>query len=259
MAHVRKHQWASFGMGFKYIRQSSLLNSSSRHKCVNCCVHHFSPHLVTNAPILTFLDKRRPCSTSRLFPHNGTHGDLMIATTSCPSCGHQNELMACQCGGMSFRYGRLVNGSTGMICDRCNMGFAARPCERCGKTFSASQFLSPGQRIASSIGDGIRAYNGGPCFIATELYGADSLQVTILRRFRDQVLLPHRVGVNLVAAYYRSSPEIISAMRRSVLLRQTVRVAVALAVWSARRISPLPITQYHQGLIVEQHEQLSSH
>jgi hypothetical protein len=49
--------------------------------------------------------------------------------------------------------------------------------------------------------------DGGYCFIATAAFGSyDHPQVRILRDFRDQVLLPSRLGQAVVEEYYRLSP-----------------------------------------------------
>jgi hypothetical protein len=162
----------------------------------------------------------------------------MIAKASCPRCSHENELPACQnCGGIDFRRGPLNDGSTGMICNACNMGFSHTPCQSgCGAMVSASAFGTPVSRLAQRMQEGMHAYQGGgtpqssKCFIATELYGCDSAQVAILRRFRDQSLLKSQLGARLVIAYYRIAPTIIPVMRKSALVRFSLRAFVALAV-----------------------------
>jgi hypothetical protein len=161
----------------------------------------------------------------------------VIATATCPRCGHENELPACRnCGGTDFRRGPLNDGSTGMICKACDMGFSHTPCQSgCGTMISASAFGTPSSRLAGHIQEGMNAHQGGKCFIATELYGRDSTQVAILRRFRDQSLLKSWFGARLVAAYYRIAPVVIPVMRRSTLVRLLLRAFVALSVNVAQR------------------------
>jgi len=161
----------------------------------------------------------------------------MIAKASCPRCGHENELPACQnCGGLDFRRGPLSGGSIGMICTACNLGFSHTPCQSgCGTMVSASGFGTPVSRLARRMQEGMDAYQGGTtqsskCFIATELYGCDSAQVAILRRFRDQSLLKSHLGARFVSAYYRTAPAIIPIMRRSMLVRFLLRALVAFSV-----------------------------
>src|SRR6266700_5473598 len=124
-----------------------------------------------------------------------------------------------------------------MICNACNMGFSHTPCQSgCGTMVSASAFGTPVSRLALRMKEGMDAYQGigtpqsSKCFIATELYGCNSAEVAILRRFRDQSLLKSQLGARLVIAYYRIAPAIIPVMRRSVLLRFLLRSFVALAV-----------------------------
>jgi len=51
----------------------------------------------------------------------------------------------------------------------------------------------------------------GDCFIATELYGVESVQVAVLHRLRDQGLLRSRLGAKLVDGYYLWVPKTSSA------------------------------------------------
>ena len=55
------------------------------------------------------------------------------------------------------------------------------------------------------------------CFITTAVcrqrgLGDDCYELTMFRRFRDQVLLPTEEGRALVDAYYRAAPAIVTAM-----------------------------------------------
>ena len=65
----------------------------------------------------------------------------------------------------------------------------------------------------------------GMCFIATAAYG-DPLEteVIILSRFRDEVLLPSKVGALLVRVYYCVSPPVAQVISRSSHLRKLVRI-----------------------------------
>jgi uncharacterized protein YjbI with pentapeptide repeats len=96
--------------------------------------------------------------------------------------------------------------------------------------------LSPEQRAQVSV-DGQPATAAKPtatkppalaaksgCFIATACCGSyDAPEVRILRRFRDESLLPSRAGRLLVAAYYRVSPPIARILERHERLRALVR------------------------------------
>jgi len=66
--------------------------------------------------------------------------------------------------------------------------------------------------------------NDGSCFIATAVYGSyDDVNVKILRRFRDQHLLPHTWGAALVDIYYHYSPSIADLIREHKSLRTAAR------------------------------------
>jgi hypothetical protein len=82
---------------------------------------------------------------------------------------------------------------------------------------------------------GMQAYQGGKCFIATELYGSDACEVALLRRFRDQVLLRTHLGTAFVTAYYRVAPKIVPLVRRSNMVRFVLRTLVTCSVFLVRR------------------------
>jgi len=63
-----------------------------------------------------------------------------------------------------------------------------------------------------------------PCFIATAAYGSpQEEEIDRLRKFRDDVLLPNRVGEVLVLIYYRTSPPIANWIARSEQRRRIIR------------------------------------
>jgi hypothetical protein len=65
---------------------------------------------------------------------------------------------------------------------------------------------------------------GGGCFIATAVYGGDSWQVTLLRKFRDECLLTNIIGRMFVKLYYATSPPIANFLRRRTTLCKIVRM-----------------------------------
>jgi nitrous oxidase accessory protein NosD len=78
----------------------------------------------------------------------------------------------------------------------------------------------------------------GVCFIATAAYGTDTAQeIDILREFRDEVLLPNRLGASVVSLYYQVSPPIADFISEHAVLMTVVRVGfvdpiVAILDWS---------------------------
>jgi hypothetical protein len=65
----------------------------------------------------------------------------------------------------------------------------------------------------------------GACFIATAAYGTyTAKEFDILREFRDEVLLPNRLGALFVSLYYRTSPPIARLISEHEVLTTVVRV-----------------------------------
>lgn len=75
---------------------------------------------------------------------------------------------------------------------------------------------------------------GSGCFIATAAYGSElHPKVALLRRFRDEYLLPTRLGRALVHAYYRISPPLARLIAAHEPLRAAVRAGLTPIVWAA--------------------------
>ncbi len=77
---------------------------------------------------------------------------------------------------------------------------------------------------------------GSKCFVATAAFGSvDAEEVTLLRTFRDRVLLKSRLGRVFVSTYYVVSPPIANFIRTRPRLRSATRqflrpIALRLAV-----------------------------
>jgi hypothetical protein len=70
-----------------------------------------------------------------------------------------------------------------------------------------------------------------PCFIATAACGADTIEVSVLRNFRDQCLLANSLGRALVALYERLSPPMAAIVARSPLLRAITRKLIVIPAY----------------------------
>jgi hypothetical protein len=73
----------------------------------------------------------------------------------------------------------------------------------------------------------------GMCFVATAAYGSHlSPEVLALSTFRDEVLLPSKLGNGFVGFYYLASPPLASLIAKSALLRVAVRrLFIAPVLW----------------------------
>jgi hypothetical protein len=70
----------------------------------------------------------------------------------------------------------------------------------------------------------------GPCFVATVAFGEGAPQLRVLRRFRDERLLPFAPGRRLVRWYYRHGPRLARAVQASPWLRAATRRALGQVV-----------------------------
>jgi hypothetical protein len=76
---------------------------------------------------------------------------------------------------------------------------------------------------------------GGGCFIATAAYGTElSREVTILRTFRDRVLLTNKMGQAFVDGYYRVSPPIAVIVAEHEWLKRAVRWGLTPFVYAVK-------------------------
>lgn len=76
-------------------------------------------------------------------------------------------------------------------------------------------------------GEGVGGGGGGGCFIATAAYGTSMHpDVAELRRFRDEVLVPHAAGRWLVNVYYRVSPPVARYIASRPALRAAARAGL---------------------------------
>jgi hypothetical protein len=77
---------------------------------------------------------------------------------------------------------------------------------------------------ARQMKDEIESQPKGGCFVATAAYGSSlATEVVLLSRFRDEVLLPSKLGALFVAFYYRISPPLAWLIARAEFLRPVTR------------------------------------
>ena len=74
-----------------------------------------------------------------------------------------------------------------------------------------------------SSGQTLWRRRSGPCWIATQAYGEGAPELTVLRTFRDEVLLPTRMGRIAVACYDRCSPWMVRWLEHRPRTRAWVR------------------------------------
>jgi len=69
--------------------------------------------------------------------------------------------------------------------------------------------------------------HGGPCFLATAVYGSDGAELIAFRRFRDRSLFPSRPGRWLVRGYYAVGPELARQVVARPWLGRLTRTALS--------------------------------
>jgi len=76
---------------------------------------------------------------------------------------------------------------------------------------------------------------GGGCFIATAAYGSYlDPHVSVLRHFRDEVLIQSAAGREFVKFYYRHSPPIAAFIAKHGALRMAVRLALTPLIFAVK-------------------------
>jgi len=64
------------------------------------------------------------------------------------------------------------------------------------------------------------------CYLATHVYGPNSVEVKLLRTYRDEYLLSSRIAAGLVSYYYRLSPLMIQTFKGNKLFSSLVALGL---------------------------------
>lgn len=76
----------------------------------------------------------------------------------------------------------------------------------------------------------VTAYNKSKCFVATVCYGETAPQTQLLRQWRDQTLLKHRLGRDFVVWYYTHGEQLADTIERHPYLKPICKKVVDLFV-----------------------------
>jgi hypothetical protein len=133
----------------------------------------------------------------------------------CMKCGRvhafSNLLKGCPvCSRTSYAY-RGSPSQLNVVCTECSVGVLQSVKCECGS-------VNPINGIT------LRKPKTGGCFIATATYGSPlAPEVIIFRQFRDEVLLPSKLGAAFVRVYYFISPAIATFISKHKLLQTITR------------------------------------
>jgi Bacterial Ig-like domain (group 3) len=175
-------------------------------------------------------------ASKELSPTVNIGDPILVSNPEVPAFNSQVDLTATVLSGnptptgkMKFKGGPFELGEVDIVAGSAILNVKQLPV---GATPIVAEYSGSGDKVyaaavSNSVGTGDIVGSGGGgsgCFIATAAYGSplDS-HVSILRGFRDQVLLTSSIGRQFVSAYYITSPPIAHYIQRHSWARQTVR------------------------------------
>lgn len=138
----------------------------------------------------------------------------------CDSCNkYFKSLQNCdKCGSDDLRFSYI-----GLPVDRA---YAAFICTKCPTEPVSKSWICPECGLENPLFSTVQ-WPKKSCFIATAVYGTPmSDEVVILRQFRDNYLLRHKVGKIFVKYYYEHSPHLANLISEYKILRFFVRYAI---------------------------------
>jgi hypothetical protein len=165
---------------------------------------------------------------------------LFIATTELPDgqqgAAYEATLEACV-GAKPYTWA-ITNGALpdGLALDT-KTGIISGTPTRAG-VFDFTITVTDAAQITATCELSITINKKPVCFIATAAYGTRTAQeISILREFRDTVLLPNSLGAKSVSLYYGTSAPVANFISQHEVLRTAVRVGfidpiVAISNWS---------------------------
>jgi hypothetical protein len=78
--------------------------------------------------------------------------------------------------------------------------------------------------------------SGGDCFVATAAFGSPlAFEIQILRDFRDQTLRRTSFGRKFISFYYQCGPHLAKLVRKSPMVKATIRGLVKLSISIVKR------------------------
>ena len=109
-----------------------------------------------------------------------------------------------------------------LVCKKCG-----HLCAECGEVICKDHEhydANTGKYYCKDHLPGVGAGSAGGCFIATAAYGTPfEPKIDVLRDFRDDVLMEHRSGKDIIKLYYTLSPPIAYIISKHRWMRSIVR------------------------------------
>jgi len=167
-----------------------------------------------------------------IFPHVGKSNEYVDSSSQCLTChtvvnpleeeGYEGE--------QHYDHEGKKNPNTGedITCTDCHEGapgagnVKAHACTVCHLSKCESINTHESQHGATCITSECHTECESPC-PSEEIYGENSVEVELLRYFRDNVLSATPEGREIIRLYYQLSPVIVMAMRNDGEFREEVK------------------------------------